>query len=222
MIRSTASSSNTASSRCGIQRDDRIADRDAQDAASRALSKEGRLSTLEDVNDNTRPSTNVIPKRMDYEQWSTAISRSISCCCAITRSPSASRTNCVILRRRSMARLFTVRSLRHRAPPDLEGHSSGRPSPRVALPALGSVLAPEALSTLISDWVTALSMRDFAERRLAPTCADLGIPEWADCFLAHRMLLSLVRLEKPLHLQRRLAPVAPITHQTVQARRYVS
>jgi hypothetical protein len=31
------------------------------------MPKEGRLSILEDVNDNTRPSTNVIPKRMDYE-----------------------------------------------------------------------------------------------------------------------------------------------------------
>ena len=31
------------------------------------LMKEGRLSTLDDANDNTRPSTNVIPKIMNYD-----------------------------------------------------------------------------------------------------------------------------------------------------------
>ena len=131
--------------------------------------KEGRLSTLEDVHDNTRPTTNVIPKLMTSMRWWTDISRS---------------TKRLLCDKEIAARIRN--KLRHLGAPVYGiGYSPGEAFSIVGrlvwkgiLPGgpvriwhfLRSIpyLRPEALSTQISDWITALSMRDFAERRLMP------------------------------------------------------
>jgi radical SAM superfamily enzyme YgiQ (UPF0313 family) len=141
------------------------------------LRKEGRLATLEDVNDNTRPSTNVIPKRMDYEVM-------VDGYIALYQ---------LLLSDHEIANRIKNK-LRHLGAPVYGSGYSRREAfaivrrliwkgilpggPRRVWHFLRSVpyLRPEALSTLISDWITALSMRDFAERRLAPHLRRSGHP----------------------------------------------
>jgi radical SAM superfamily enzyme YgiQ (UPF0313 family) len=131
------------------------------------LLKEGRLSTLDDVGDNTRPSTNVIPKGMRYDAMVEAY---------------------IAL----YERLLTDRNIAERIRNKLAYLSTptyrGGYSTRDGLAILGRLLwkgilpggpsrvwhflrsvpfsAPVRIPTVISDWIVGLSMREFAGRNL--------------------------------------------------------
>ncbi|MGH6798266.1 MAG: DUF4070 domain-containing protein, partial [Roseiarcus sp.] len=132
------------------------------------LKKEGRLNTMEDVNDMTQLSTNVVPKSMPYDVM-------VDGYVALYQR---------LLQDREIA-LRVKRKLRHLATPAYRsvyrahealgilarliwrGILPGGPR-RVAwflstIPVWRLSVAP----TVISEWVVALSMREFAERRLA-------------------------------------------------------
>ena len=132
------------------------------------LKKEGRLNTLEDVNDMTQLRTNVVPKSMPYEAM-------VDGYIALYRR---------LLQDREIA-LRIKHKLRHLAAPAYRSVYRSREAlgilarliwrgilpggPRrvgwflSTLPVLRLSVAP----TVISGWVVALSMREFAERRLA-------------------------------------------------------
>lgn len=132
------------------------------------LKNEGRLNTEEDVNDQTNLSTNVIPKSMSYE---TMIDGYIE-----------------LYRRLLQDREIALRirhKLRHLAAPIYRSVYPARENAKILarfiwrgiLPGgprrLGWFLSTfpffhlSRAPTVISDWIVALSMRDFAERRLA-------------------------------------------------------
>lgn len=133
------------------------------------LKREGRLSTLEDNNDNTRPGTNVIPLNMPYDEM-------VSEYIALYRRLLQDRE--IALRINNKLRLLNASEYR-------SGYSN-----RQALGIIWRLLSrgifpggparvwhfigtlplrrPSMLSTVLSDWITALSMREFAERCLAP------------------------------------------------------
>ena len=133
------------------------------------LKQEGRLSTLEDINDNTRPSTNVIPKNMPYDAMVDAY---------------------IALYQRLLQDREIARRINNKVPLlSASAYSSGYSTrqglgiiwrllwkgilpggPRRVWYFLSTlpVLRSSMLSTVISDWITALSMREFAERRLVP------------------------------------------------------
>jgi radical SAM superfamily enzyme YgiQ (UPF0313 family) len=140
------------------------------------LKKEGRLSTLEHASDNTRPSTNVIPKRMPYNAM-------VDSYIALYRRLLADREIALRIRNK----------LRHLGSPV---YRSGY-APREALGILwrlvrkgilpggpGRVwhflrslpwLTPPRVPTVISDWIVGLSMREFAERRLTSEPIDASV-----------------------------------------------
>lgn len=131
------------------------------------LRKEGRLSTLDDVHDNTRPTTNVIPKLMNLDvmvDGYIALYRRLLCDKEI-----ATRIKNKL--RHLGAPVYGIGY----SPRDAfsivrrliwKGILPGGPSRVWHFLRSVPYLRPAALSTLISDWITALSMRDFAERRL--------------------------------------------------------
>ena len=142
------------------------------------LKQEGRLSTLEDINDNTRPSTNVIPKNMPYDAM-------VDAYIALYRR---------LLQDREIARRINNKLPLLSGSAYSSGYSMGQGlgivwrvlwkgilpgGPRrvwyflTTLPVLRSSM----LSTVISDWITALSMREFAERRLAPAPTEAAAVE---------------------------------------------
>jgi hypothetical protein len=131
------------------------------------LKREGRLNTLENVNENTRPSTNFTPKSMPYEAM-------VDGYIELYRR---------LLQDREIA-LRIKNKLRHLGTPNYHGGYSRSQSvgilwrllrkgilaggPRRLWSFLTTVpyLRPSVLPTVVSDWITALSMREFAERRL--------------------------------------------------------
>ena len=132
------------------------------------LKKEGRLSTLDDVNDQTQLSTNIVPKGMAYEAM-------VEGYIALYRR---------LLQDRQIA-LRIEHKLRHLTQPAYRsGYSTrealgifGRLIWRGILPGgwrrIGwflktfPILRPSWAPIVVAEWITALSMRDFAERRLA-------------------------------------------------------
>jgi hypothetical protein len=132
------------------------------------LKKEGRLSTLDDVNDQTQLSTNIVPKGMAYE---TMVEGYI----ALYRR----------LLQDGQIALRIEQKLRHLTQPAYRsGYSTrealgifGRLMWRGILPGgwrrIGwflstfPILRPSWAPIVVAEWITALSMRDFAERRLA-------------------------------------------------------
>ena len=131
------------------------------------LKKEGRLSTLENASDNTRPSTNVIPKGMPYDDM-------VNSYIALYRRLLTDRE--IALRIRNKVR--HLRSPVYRsvyAPPQAlgilwrlvrKGILPGGPGRVWHLLRSMPWLAPSRVPTVISDWIVGLSMRDFAERHL--------------------------------------------------------
>ena len=138
------------------------------------LKREGRLNTLDDVNDMTRPATNVIPKNMDYEAM-------VDGYLALYRR---------LLQDREIANRIRNK-LRHLAPTKYrtsysasqalgilwrvirKGILSGGPRRIWHFLRTLPFLKPRFFSIVISEWVVALSMREFAERRLAPGMAQI-------------------------------------------------
>jgi radical SAM superfamily enzyme YgiQ (UPF0313 family) len=146
------------------------------------LKKEGRLSTLEHASDNTRPSTNVIPKRMPYNAM-------VDSYIALYRRLLADREIALRIRNK----------LRHLGSPV---YRSGY-APQEALGILwrlvrkgilpggpGRVwhflrslpwLTPPRVPTVISDWIVGLSMHEFAERRLTSEPIEASaVNRWVD------------------------------------------
>ena len=132
------------------------------------LKRAGRLTTLDDVNDPMRPATNVIPLRMPYEAM-------IDGYAALYRR---------LLQDREIARRIRNK-LRFLAKPASYTGYGWRDSllilwrlirkgilpggPRRLWHFLRSLdPRPSAASVAIAEWITALSMRDFASRWLAP------------------------------------------------------
>jgi hypothetical protein len=132
------------------------------------LKKEGRLNTLEDVNDVTQLSTNIIPKRIAYEAM-------IEGYIALYQR----------LLQDSEIALRIEHKLRHLAKPTYRNTYRAHKALMILLRLIWRGILPGGwrrigwfLSTfpvlrlsvahiVIAEWVVALSMRDFAERRLA-------------------------------------------------------
>jgi hypothetical protein len=131
------------------------------------LKKDGRLSTLEDAHENTRPATNVIPKGMPYEAM-------VDGYIALYKRLLTDRE--IALRIRNKLRYL-------RTPIYNSGYTTreglgitwqlirkgilpgGRRRLWYFLRTL-SLLSPGRLPTVISDWIVGLTMLEFAERRL--------------------------------------------------------
>jgi radical SAM superfamily enzyme YgiQ (UPF0313 family) len=142
------------------------------------LQREGRLSTLEDVNDNTRPGTNVIPKNLPYDDMvrgyialyqrllqDREIARRINNKVRLLSSSAYSSGNTTGQALGIVWRLLS------------RGILPGGPSRVWHFVSTLPVLRPSMLATVLSDWITALSMREFAERRLAPEPPDVAAIE---------------------------------------------
>jgi radical SAM superfamily enzyme YgiQ (UPF0313 family) len=132
------------------------------------LKKENRLNTLEDTNDMTRLSTNVIPRSMLYQDM-------IDGYIALYRR---------LLQDGEIA-IRIKHKLEHLGAPIYQNTYSRRHAAGIlvrfffrgilpgGIPRLGLFLGTlpwrrfSATPTVISDWIVALSMREFAERRLA-------------------------------------------------------
>ena len=146
------------------------------------LKKDGRLSTLEDAHENTRPCTNVIPKSMPYEAM-------VDGYIALYKRLLTDRE--IALRIRNKLRYL-------RAPIYRSGYSTReglgitwrliwkgilRGGPRRLWYFLGTLspLAPARLPTVISEWIVGLTMLEFAERRLTVEQVEAGsLEQWVD------------------------------------------
>src|SRR5580704_4731884 len=131
------------------------------------LKREGRLTALEDAHDNTRPDTNVIPMSMPYEAM-------VDGYIALYKR---------LLTDREIARRIR-NQLRFLSAPTYGGGYSTRQGlgicwrlvlrgivpggPRRIWHFLRTLpwLAPSQLPTVAADWIGALSMKEFAERRV--------------------------------------------------------
>jgi uncharacterized protein DUF4070 len=139
------------------------------------LKKEGRLTGLDDVHENTRPATNIIPKGMPYKAM---VDRYI----ALYQRLLTDRE--IALRIRNQLQFL-------RAPNYGGGYSTsqglgilwrlvwrgilpGGPSRTWHFLRTIPWCAPSQLATVVADWIGALSMKEFAERRmtLEPTAAS--------------------------------------------------
>jgi hypothetical protein len=140
------------------------------------LKREGRLrTTLEDVHDNTRPDTNMIPMSMPYEAM-------VDGYIALYKR---------LLTDREIARRIR-NQLRFLSSPTYSGGYSTRQGlgifwrlvlrgiilggPRRIWHFLRTLpwLAPSQLPTVAADWIGALSMKEFAERRVLVEPAEQG------------------------------------------------
>ena len=133
------------------------------------LKEEGRLNTLEQASDNTRPSTNIIPKRMRYSEM-------VDCYIALYQR--LLTDNEIALRIKNKLRHLGDPVYRSAYAPKEGLVIFWRLVCKGILPGgLGRIwhflcsipwLMPSRLPTVISDWIVGLSMRQFAERRLIP------------------------------------------------------
>ncbi|MCC7081691.1 MAG: radical SAM protein [Burkholderiales bacterium] len=151
------------------------------------LQREGRLIAQADNTDNTKPGTNVMPKRMSYEQMVNgymALYRRLLCDCGIAR------------RVRNKAH--------HMATPVYRGEYAAGEQVRILVRLLtkgvarGGVrrvfhfirslpwLAPRKVPLAVVDWIAGLAMRDYVDRHFAPESAH-------DTALAGKWLTSLTR-----------------------------
>jgi radical SAM superfamily enzyme YgiQ (UPF0313 family) len=141
------------------------------------LKKDGRLSTLEDAHENTRPSTNVIPKNMPYEAM-------VDGYIALYKRLLCDRE--IALRIRNKLRFLgppvygggysTAQGLAIVARLVWKGILPGGPA-RLWHFLRTLPLRRSLLPTVISDWIAALSMREFAERRLVVEQAEASSVE---------------------------------------------
>jgi radical SAM superfamily enzyme YgiQ (UPF0313 family) len=130
------------------------------------LEKEGRL-TLEEATDNTRPSTNIIPRGMDYDQM-------VDSYITLYRRLLADRE--IALRIRNKLRHLGSPVYRSAYAPKQalgilwrlisKGILPGGPARVWHFLCTVPWLMPSRLPTVVSDWIVALSMRHFAEQHL--------------------------------------------------------
>jgi radical SAM superfamily enzyme YgiQ (UPF0313 family) len=132
------------------------------------LKKEGRLRTLDDVNDVTQLSTNITPKSMTYDAM-------IEDYIALYRRLLQDRE--IALRIRNKLRHLIMPAYRSGYRTRQGLGIAGRLIWRGILPggwrrvgwflSTFPILRPSLVHIVIAEWVVALSMRDFSERRLA-------------------------------------------------------
>jgi len=139
------------------------------------LKRDGRLSTQEHAHENTRPSTNVIPKSMPYEAM-------VDGYIALYKRLLTDRE--IALRIRNKMRHLGTPI--YRSPySTLDGlrivwrlfrHGILPGGPRRVWHFLRSLPlhAPARVAQVISDWIAGLSMREFAERRLTVEQVEAG------------------------------------------------
>jgi len=140
------------------------------------LKREGRLNTLEHASENTRPSTNVVPKLMPYDAMVDAY---------IELYRRLLRDREIALRLRNKLRYLSAPNYRGGYPLSKgvqivwrliwNGILPGGPSRIWHFLTTVPFRRPSAIATVVSDWITALSMREFAERRLLPHTAHATI-----------------------------------------------
>jgi radical SAM superfamily enzyme YgiQ (UPF0313 family) len=141
------------------------------------LKKEGRLTTLEDAHDNTRPVTNVVPLKMSYDVM-------VDGYIALYRRLLTNREIAVRIRNK----------LSYLAQPAYHSPYSAREKMAIVTRFVWRGVLPggvgrlwqffktvpfrriSAIDTVISDWIIALSMREFAQRILAPEPETLTAP----------------------------------------------
>jgi radical SAM superfamily enzyme YgiQ (UPF0313 family) len=129
------------------------------------LAREGRLRPHEEASDNTRPSTNVVPRRMSYEAMvagyerlyrrlvsDRAIAARIRSKMRQLGSPVSRSEHDLGARLGIVWRLVTKGVLRH------------GPSRLVHFVRTLPFLAPSRLPIVLGDWITGLAMRDFVDR----------------------------------------------------------
>ena len=146
------------------------------------LKKDGRLSTLEHAHENTRPSTNVIPKNMPYDAM-------VDGYIALYRRLLTDRE--IALRMRNKLR-YLGSPIYRSAYSTREGFGitwrllwkgivPGGPRRLWHFLRSLSLHAPSRAPTVISDWAVGLSMREFAERRLTVEQTEAGTLErWVE------------------------------------------
>jgi radical SAM superfamily enzyme YgiQ (UPF0313 family) len=141
------------------------------------LQKEGRLRPVDEVADNTRPTTNIVPKNMCADAMSNAYQ-------ALYHRLLASRE----IARRIKNKLHYMRAPLYQSNYTLRERLSiiGRLLVRGILPgglaqtihflATLPLLAPSKIPIVVSDWIVGLSMQDFARNHLAgPSLAPLRL-----------------------------------------------
>jgi radical SAM superfamily enzyme YgiQ (UPF0313 family) len=139
------------------------------------LQREGRLREHAEHTNNTRPGTNVVPRRMDYDEMveryqqlyrelltDRAIGERIRNKLAYLRSP--------IYRGGFDWRdvLTMVWRLLHK------GILPGGPTRWIAFLRSLPLLRPSQIPTVVADWIMGLSMADFARRQFAAPAPDAG------------------------------------------------
>jgi radical SAM superfamily enzyme YgiQ (UPF0313 family) len=146
------------------------------------LKKDGRLSTLEDVHENTRPSTNVIPKSMPYEAM-------VDGYIALYKRLLTDRE--IALRIRNQVRYLTA--------PNYGGGYSRRDGLKIIWKLIWKGIVPggpgriwhflrslpwrkpSQLPTVVADWIGALSMWEFAQRRVTLEQIEASsLERWVD------------------------------------------
>jgi radical SAM superfamily enzyme YgiQ (UPF0313 family) len=131
------------------------------------LKKDGRLTTLEDAHENTRPATNIIPKGMPYEAM-------VDGYIALYKRLLSDRE--IALRIRNQLRFLrapnysggysTAEELRIIWQLISKGIVPGGPSRIWYFLRTLPWRAPSQLPTVVADWIGAISMKEFAARRL--------------------------------------------------------
>ena len=170
------------------------------------LKKDGRLSTLEDAHENTRPSTNVIPKNMPYDEM-------VDGYIALYKRLLTDRE--IALRIRNKMRFL--------GPPVYGGGYSTRQGLAIVGRLVWKGILPggparvwhflrtlplrrSQLPTVISDWIAALSMREFAERRLIVEQAEASSVERRVDFVRSAIGGYVAAGDVTLNLQQTNAP----------------
>ena len=132
------------------------------------LDREGRLNSTEYVNDNTRPGTNVIPKSMAYDDMVEGYIELYERLFDDREIALRIRNKMKLLNGSAYESGYSKRDAAKFVWRILwKGIIPGGPRRIACFLWTIPVTRPSMLATVISDWVTALSMRDFAVRHLS-------------------------------------------------------
>jgi len=175
------------------------------------LQREGRIRELAEDCDNTRAGTNVVPKQMDYDEMVArygTLYRDLLADEAIAERVRNKRRH---MRNPVYASGFTAReAARILWRLLVRGILPGGPRRWLAFTRSIVGCSRAQIPWVVSDWIVALSMADFARRRLAPAAARGG----ADRFLrAMHVAVSrhVVAGRAALHIAHEPAPAVSLT-----------
>jgi radical SAM superfamily enzyme YgiQ (UPF0313 family) len=167
------------------------------------LEKEGRLNKLDEAADNTKPSTNIAPRGMNYDQM-------VDSYISLYQRLLADRE--IALRIRNKLRHLESPVYRTAYAPKQAVGILWRLIAKGIIPGgpvrlwhfLRSVpwLTPGRLPTVISDWIVGLSMRQFAEQHLIPTQSkdSAAKPQVATMLSAIQSALAVANISLVLSL----------------------